>query len=100
MKALVSGILNYPLVLAALFLFCAGAIRKKLAFDHVALGAVIFSFVSVFAFFTAYGSYFAMLLPLLLLLMAKLAIARSSIGAGRPATIPESRGSRPRSRSI
>jgi hypothetical protein len=73
MKSVVSGMLNYPVVLVTLFLFIAGAIRKRPAFDDLILGAVIFSFVSIFAFFTAYGSYFNMLLPLVLLLLIRLA---------------------------
>lgn len=78
MKSIVSGILNYPVVLATLFLFIAGTIRKRTAFDDLMLGAVIFSFVSIFAFFTAYGSYFNMLLPLVLLLLIRLASLRAA----------------------
>jgi 4-amino-4-deoxy-L-arabinose transferase-like glycosyltransferase len=83
MKAVVSGMLNYPLVLATLFLFIGGAIRKRPAFEDLVLGAVIFSFVSIFAFFTAYGSYFNMLLPLVLLLLVRLASAGRRIEACR-----------------
>ncbi len=100
MKAVVSGALNYPLVLATLFLFFAGGIRRRLAYDHVVLGAVIFAFVSVFAFFTAYGSYFTMVMPLMLLLFVRLLSARGRVDAGPSVTLRESAESHRRNRSM
>ena len=87
-KSAVSGALNYPVVIATLLLFGAAAIRRRLSYGDLALAAMILSFVSVFAFFTAYGSYFSMIMPLLLLLLARLASAARPAGTPSPATAP------------
>ncbi|MCZ7558257.1 MAG: hypothetical protein M5R41_17805 [Bacteroidia bacterium] len=71
-KAVVSGILNLPLLLV-LTLFSFQAIkRRSITREHMALIVLLAYIVAAFAFFVAWGSYFTMILPVALTLAVSL----------------------------
>ena len=71
-KAVVSGILNFPVVILILILLLKRFFQKAVSYHQFVIFCAIAYFVGVFAFFTAYGSYFIMILPLLFILLMSL----------------------------
>ena len=70
-KAVASAILNVPLLLFLLyFLFRR---RRSLNTEQITLMLLLLYIVEAFAFFVSWGSYFTMILPLMLLLTVSLA---------------------------
>jgi 4-amino-4-deoxy-L-arabinose transferase-like glycosyltransferase len=71
-KALVSAMLNIPLLLALAY-FGVRALRAgRLRLEHFALAFLLLYVVESFAFFVAWGSYFTMIVPIALTLAVSL----------------------------
>lgn len=80
-KAVASAILNVPLLLILLYLLFRR--WRSLNTSQVALILLLLYIVEAFAFFVSWGSYFTMILPLMLLLAVSLAEPFTRIPAFR-----------------
>ena len=70
-KAVASAILNAPLLVILLYLIFRR--RRELSAEQITLVVLLLYIVEAFAFFVSWGSYFTMILPLMLLLAVSLA---------------------------
>ncbi|MBN1448020.1 MAG: DUF2029 domain-containing protein [Bacteroidetes bacterium] len=71
-KAVVSAVLNVPLLLLLSYGFLRALRRRQITTEQIALTVLLIYIVEAFAFFVSWGSYFTMLLPLAILLAASL----------------------------
>jgi hypothetical protein len=81
-KALVSAILNFPVLAVIGALIFVLSYRRRLEYHHLVLIGVIAYFNLVFAFFLAMLAYFVMVLPLVFLLLVSLAVFYNRARAG------------------